>query len=196
MSDFKSTLHSYDYYLTDGLFKNLVIPDGLDRDTLIYCIMSECGEMQPVWTDPEFMQEMIGAWSKKWAHTFERWLKALETDYAPLNNYDRYEDVDEEHDNNIKSDSSSKSKNTVDTSKSAYDSQMYQPYDNVSTNGSMDDSSKSNDAGTFKRRAHMYGNIGVTTSQQMLEAEYDVAKWNIYEHIKDLFMQDFCIMIY
>ena len=43
-------------------------------------------------------------------------------------------------------------------------------------------------------RAH--GNIGVTTSQQMLQSELDIAKWNIYEKITDLFLSEFCIMVY
>lgn len=41
-----------------------------------------------------------------------------------------------------------------------------------------------------------YGNIGVTTSQQMLESELKIAKWNIYEKIADIFISEFCIMVY
>lgn len=46
------------------------------------------------------------------------------------------------------------------------------------------------------RRGHAYGNIGVTTSQQMLQAELDLALWNLYDHISDLFTQEFCIPVY
>lgn len=44
--------------------------------------------------------------------------------------------------------------------------------------------------------SRMYGNIGVTTSQQMLQSELDIARWNMYEHIADLFCSEFCIMVY
>lgn len=44
--------------------------------------------------------------------------------------------------------------------------------------------------------AHLYGNIGVTTSQQMLQQELDVRKFNIYDKIADMFMTEFCILIY
>lgn len=47
-----------------------------------------------------------------------------------------------------------------------------------------------------EHRGHLYGNIGVTTSQQMLEAELKVAAWNIYEKITDLFLDEFCIKVY
>ena len=43
---------------------------------------------------------------------------------------------------------------------------------------------------------HTHGNIGVTTSQQMLEAELKIDEWNIYEHITDLFLTEFVIPIY
>lgn len=42
----------------------------------------------------------------------------------------------------------------------------------------------------------MHGNIGVTTSQQMLEAEWQVAKLNIYEEAADLFLSELCIYTY
>ena len=49
---------------------------------------------------------------------------------------------------------------------------------------------------TDTHESRMYGNIGVTTSQQMLQSELDIARWNMYEHIADLFCQEFCIMVY
>ena len=42
----------------------------------------------------------------------------------------------------------------------------------------------------------MHGNIGVTTTQQMLESELSLAEWNVYEHITDLFIEEFCVAIY
>ena len=42
----------------------------------------------------------------------------------------------------------------------------------------------------------MHGNIGVTTSQQMLEAELEVSKWNLYDEIADLFISELCIYLY
>lgn len=42
----------------------------------------------------------------------------------------------------------------------------------------------------------IHGNIGVTTSQQMLQAELDISRWNIIQQITDLFVTEFCIMVY
>lgn len=52
------------------------------------------------------------------------------------------------------------------------------------------------DKHTDTHESRMYGNIGVTTSQQMLQSELDIARWNMYEHIADLFCSEFCIMVY
>lgn len=58
----------------------------------------------------------------------------------------------------------------------------------------------SNETGKDKYKdiheSRMFGNIGVTTSQQMLQSELDIARWNMYEHIADLFCSEFCIMVY
>ena len=41
-----------------------------------------------------------------------------------------------------------------------------------------------------------HGNIGVTTSQQMLEAEWEVAKLNIYDEAADMYLQELCVYTY
>lgn len=41
-----------------------------------------------------------------------------------------------------------------------------------------------------------YGNIGVTTTQQMIEAQREVVKFNIYDYITRAFIEYFCIMVY
>lgn len=42
----------------------------------------------------------------------------------------------------------------------------------------------------------VHGNIGVTTTQQMIQSELELAKFNIYETIADSFVQEFCLMVY
>lgn len=49
---------------------------------------------------------------------------------------------------------------------------------------------------TLTHTAHLFGNIGVTTSQQMLEAELSISEWNLYDHITDLFLTEFIIPVY
>lgn len=188
MSNFRSTLYSYHSYLEDGLFVNLSVPAGIDSAVLIDVILAKCGEMCPVWTDPEFMQEMIGVWSSKWSKTFAKWLAAYNADYNPIHNYDRHEEIEDEN----SASNSGEDSSTVTNTRSAYNSTAYEPHDKSTVEGE----TSSESSGSYTRDAHMYGNIGVVTTQQMLTAEYDIAQWNIYENIADIFMMDFCIMIY
>lgn len=48
----------------------------------------------------------------------------------------------------------------------------------------------------LKHSAHLFGNIGVTTSQEMLQAELSIAEWNLYDHITDLFLTEYIIPVY
>ena len=68
----------------------------------------------------------------------------------------------------------------------------------VTDNGSFNTGANASgtDGSTDSHKARLFGNIGVTTSQQMLQSELDIARWNMYEHIADLFAQEFCIMVY
>lgn len=65
---------------------------------------------------------------------------------------------------------------------------------NTSETDSRNASETSSDSATRKGRA--WGNIGILTSQAMLEAELDIAQWNLYEHITDMFLEEFTIPIY
>ena len=74
-------------------------------------------------------------------------------------------------------------------------------YDNDITSYQFDDNKISNNEKNNvknkeikKGRAH--GNIGVTTSQQMLESERNVANFNIYDYITNQFKQEFCLCLY
>ena len=65
-----------------------------------------------------------------------------------------------------------------------------------SETGNISNNENGTDDYTNIHKARLFGNIGVTTSQQMLQSELDIARWNMYEHIADLFCQEFCIMVY
>lgn len=50
--------------------------------------------------------------------------------------------------------------------------------------------------GNVQHYEHMSGNIGVTTTQQMIEQERKISLFNIYEHIVNNFKTEFCILLY
>lgn len=188
----------------EDLFSGLILPDGIDKEIVENQILLKSADFECLYPDASFLQEAISLWAKTHYRTFEKWIKALNVDYNPLENYDRIEEwktIDDgsssfHNDGSNTSDGFNNSQDNV----SAFDSSSMQPdksahsdyFDhNVNDLGGWN---KNDNVNIRTGRAH--GNIGVTTSQQMLESELDIAKWNIYEHISDLFLQDFCILIY
>lgn len=106
-------------------------------------------------------------------------------------------------------DSATMRENTKDTSSSSgTDSSTTSTSMTETKNGSDSESSSSSESGTdttsntgktdrtLKHKAHLYGNIGVTTSQQMLESELNVVRFNLVEQITDCFVTEFCLMVY
>ena len=81
---------------------------------------------------------------------------------------------------NIKNDRSISGSNTAVSSTSA--------------TGSETDTEREHNTAIHAGRTH--GNIGVTTSQQMLQSELDIARFNLYDEAADLFLREFCIYTY
>lgn len=48
----------------------------------------------------------------------------------------------------------------------------------------------------FDHTGRVHGNVGVTTSQAMLQAELDIQAWSIYQHMADLFCKEMLITVY
>ena len=195
MSSSKMTLMGL-YQWNNELFKNLELPEDLDASILIDNILVRSGEFEVLYADFEFNQYMIGAWSRKWADTFQRWVDALAIEYAPLENYDRKEDWTDTR-NGSTSGETSGTTNTTSTNKvSAYDAADFSNKDQNEIYGSDSSSSSGESHEGAKHDGRIHGNIGVTTSQQMLHAELDLGYWNIYEKITDLFLTEFTIPVY
>lgn len=66
--------------------------------------------------------------------------------------------------------------------------------DNKITSESGSDDEAENHSAVHTGRTH--GNIGVTSSQQLLQSELDIARFNIYDEAADLFLSEFCIYVY
>lgn len=238
-------LYNYD----NNLFINLQLPETLDKQDVIDSILLRCGEMPALYPNVSMCKTMISLWSRKWYHGIERMLSALNDDYNPLHNFDRYEKytdndkksetndkkstLEESHNNDIVDETdisttsnnhmSNTNGNTTENQVSAFNDSTYQPSSkstlsgsisqNDTATGSTDSKTSRSDSGShdaetnenaayttdnnFTHDGHLYGNIGVTTSQQMLDAELKLrSQTNIYDVIAEIFMRDFCIYVY
>lgn len=201
----KQTIPLYSFYKWDDtLFDLLTVPEGIDKDKLIDNILLESGERSVIYSDPDFLKKAIGIWSNTYQDTFARWIHALSIEYDPLENYDRRESwTDERNTETSTEDTQTTDQTTSGTntqSRVAYpDNQWHDGIKDVDS-GDLDVTVTGSGSGTgsetSEHEGRTHGNIGVTTSQQMLQAELDLGYWNIIEKITDLFIQNFIIMIY
>lgn len=193
-------LYQYGAYEQKDLFQNMKIPAGIDRQDLIDNILEQGAAFEILYPDFEYLQFSIGAWSKRWYRTMEKWLKALEVEYNPLDNYDRHEEWTDTDNVSGKTETEAGVTTTGEDelSVTAYDSDDYHNKEKTDTTGTSNSTgySATETDSTGKHSGHLYGNIGVTTSQEMLREELDVQKFNLIQQITDLFLTEFCIMVY
>ena len=185
-------LYNYDNTLFDGL----TLPAGIDKDICINEILRRCGEFELIYSDLDFNKAMIAQFGNKHNRTFTKWVEGLAEEFNPLHNYDRHEIYTDTHKSNAVSNSATSTSSNADRKVSAYDASTMQPKENETSGGSGTGSAVNTSNDEVKHEAHLYGNIGVTTSTQMLEDFLRVERWNIYEHIADIFCDEFCIPVY
>ena len=192
-------LHNYLYDENDnpdGLFSQLSVPtDTMDKDLLKNTILLRGGEFEVLYPNPNFMVPMIGAWSAKWADTITRWWNAFHAEYDPISNYDRHEEWTDKASGDGSGTSTGSSSGNVEDTTSAYNVPDYSPEHKETSSGSNSGSTTSEYSNNSEHKGHLYGNIGVTTNQQMIEAEFELFKTNLYNEVADLFLTEFVIPV-
>ena len=85
-----SILGLYNYQPT--IFDSLTIPTSVDRETLIDNIIMEAAELELLFPNADILGRLIGNWSKTRLAAWNRMIGALDAEYNPIENSDRYED--------------------------------------------------------------------------------------------------------
>lgn len=195
------------------ILDGMTIPNGLNLDTLKNSIILECAELEVLYSAPSFFRWAVDAWSLKESPTWEKMYQALQIEYNPLENYDRSEEWTEAgtHGNNKTVNNSTETSGSTSTSGDAkhyvtgYNSNAEVLQSHDVTSGSDTNASRATGTGTEaetgehsnSRTGRVHGNIGVTTSQQMLKAEFDLApEINMYNIITHSFRNRFCLLVY
>lgn len=210
---------------TDGaIWDELAVPEGIDQDVLVMSILAECAELEVLYTEPTTMKTVIGLWSAAERAVWHKLFETTQFDYNPIWNKDGTVTETESRDrishdagseNEIfrSEGSSSRSQNDAATQTgqvSAFDATDFQNRDKTSTSAdstehvvadnenrtdrSTNRETVDGDSRTYERRET--GNIGVTTTQQMIKEEREVDQFNIYEYIVQSFKRRFCLLVY
>ncbi len=200
------------YTWNDTLFDGMTFPDGWTNDektTFIQNLLMECAELEILYPDWDFLKGAIDTWSAKECITWNRLMGAMLAEYNPIENYNRIELTS---DTNSGTDSASHtgydsvvgsgadtdthSKTSFDNGTLAVTEQMQVGKGSTETHNY--NSTLSNTHGHVPTRSgNIHGNIGVTSSQQMLTQELEIApKLNVINAMIESFKNRFCILVY
>lgn len=264
------------YNFDPTIFDMFLVPPGVDKNMVIDHILIETADMEVLFTQPSYLKNAIGVWSRMWLPIWAHLWETTQYEYNPIDNYDRTEtrswtegrenkdtlsrndteNIDKS--NNYTRDltdvgttskeggsTSQTTASTIDnttqdeartTDKAAYNSSSYEPVDKVtnkmtqdhtnSANGNVTNSENERVSESVSRTGRetdtdeigrtldidetkagteniehtetvtAKGNIGVTTTQQMIQSEREIAMFNVAKIICDAFIEKFCILVY
>lgn len=193
------SLYNYD----ESLFDNLVLPEGIDKDTLVENLLLDTVSQEVLYADPDIMKQAIGMWSKKELPVWQRLKDTLDIrgTYNPIYNYDRNEEITNDHTSNTTESENHNTNKGTDTTKvsqgsfNSNDLTQVNQQDNILGSGN-DENGRDTFTGDHTFNAHLYGNIGVTTTQEMLREELSIDEINILDYIIDSFKKRFILSVY
>lgn len=198
-------LYNYD----DTLFDNMVVPAGVDKtNVLIPNLLSELAELEVLYADPEIMKTIIEVWSKKQLPVWSKLMATVNLEYNPIYNKDGYYEETETTDRDTTNSVTDTLNATVNDEGSntnlvsAFNSTTFEnrEKDEIENERRETQQNSSQSSGTengeITRERHEYGNIGVTTTQQMIKEEREVSQFNIVNYIIEDFKQRFCVLVY
>ena len=212
------------YQYSPDVFDLFKLPVGVSLDNVRDNILMELAELELLYPSGEFMKTAIGIWSTKQLPVWEKLYATTKLEYNPIHNYDRTEEWTEEetgnrNENRTQSQESNgessgtvqnSGEDTVKSDVSAFNETSYTPKElqtttlgteNTSSGTAkqttdITDDTEENSSRNNTRTGRAFGNIGVTTTQQMIEAERSVVKFNIVDYIVEDFKRRFCLLIY
>lgn len=165
-------LYEYD----NNLFQGLQLPEGLNREATINEILLQCAELELLYPSVNTMKLAITTWSLANQYTWQKLYDTMTVEYNPIWNVDATVSIDRD---------ATGTGNATDAVK-GFNSNTWAESDKTDT------SSAATEDVTERRT----GNIGVTTTQQMLEQERKIAEFNMISYIAQSFKQRFCLLIY
>lgn len=217
-----SVMGLYEYDPT--VFDSFQLPEGINRADVVNNLCIELAELEVIYPAPDMMKAAIGFWSAKQLPVWNKLYATTMFEYDPISNYDRKEEWTESENQSQSRETAGTDKGTstdtgnsinsgndiVYTEVSAFNETAMAPKDKQTTTlGTKNNTSSQSDASRTTsqsedidgsrnntRKGRTYGNIGVTTTQQMIEQERKTVKFNVIDYIIDDFKRRFCLLIY
>ena len=143
------------------------------------------------WVFEKLSKQIANKYSVQWKKVYD----ALITEYKPLENYSMVEN--REHDNTVKQNTDLTTSVENQNGLHGFNSSKSNPTtDNVGSTTVSGDKDKNYQSDSGEESTTRTGNIGVTTSQQMLESEIKLRQYNFINQIFDDIDKILCLSIY
>lgn len=209
----KLTLWGMNDYLDGQLldFLSESLPKGtFDPKLMEHLIYMECGDLYPYYQVPSYCKQHIKNFFDRNKEQFKRVWEALYSTYNPIENYDRIENWSDSHSESLSTSSSesvsaatlsSDSQSSSSTGNvSAFNSPTLEPQSASSGQAASNGRTVNDTRGTAKSTrdtksqdvhgGRVHGNIGVTTTQQMIQQSIDLGSYDIYIWVISLFRKN------
>lgn len=183
--------------------------DDLDVDLLKSVIMERCGLLEPLYSEPETMKQVISIWFRAHQWNIAHVIDLIKTVYNPLENYDRREDLTRgktdtrNRTQNYSEEGSVITNEETERTVAAFNTSAYSPADKTVSDGNTSTETGGNtsgtEAGSENEHAvnYIHGNIGVTTTQAMFQEELALlGGFNAYQFIAEMFSKDLMLSIW
>lgn len=190
-----SILGLYNYDQT--IFDDFHIPAALDLDILKSELLSQCAELEVLYPDPDIMKAVIDKWSSAMLYVWDQLYETTQYDYDPISNYDRTERWGDHTKTSASSSNGTTNHDTATSSRTGFNvNEGFQPSSKTESDGSGTSTGTASGDSTQWHFGKVSGNIGVTTTQHMIQEQRDIVNFNVYQRIVNDFEDRFCIMIY
>lgn len=186
-------MYQYDPTLFDGV----VLPDGMDKTLMVNQIIRQSGDLFPYYQVPPEVKTAITEWFARRKDNFAKLWQGFTAEYNPIENYDRQEDSTETPNITHTLSNSGQDASTNEADVQGYNGTDYVPNSRTKSSGTSSTNGTDTESGTRTYTSRIHGNIGVTTSAQMLEGELNLRKsMDIYALIAAEFETDNLIQVY
>lgn len=189
------------YKFNEHLFDDMYIPASLDRDTVVASIIMETEGLEALYVDVPFMIDAIKYWSITMRHKWDKLVASMNFDYNPIWNKDgvrmhtEEENKSSERDETV-ADSTASTSNNFGAGFNTTSGLTNRERDTVQNSGHVKTDDDLKESTKRESKDVEQGNIGVTSTQQLIKEEREVADINIYSIIAKDFKHKFCIQVY
>lgn len=186
-------MYQYDPTLFDGV----ILPEGMDKTLMVNQIIRQSGDLFPYYQVPPQVKTAITEWFTRRKDNFAKLWQGFTAEYNPIENYDRQEDSTETPNITHTLSNSGQDASTNEADVQGYNGTDYVPNSRTKSSGTSSTNGTDTESGTRTYTSRIHGNIGVTTSAQMLEGELALRKsMDIYALIAAEFETDNLIQVY